>query len=137
LPIDAFPGWGRTILEDWAARRLAFLEAVIYSRGDDAAQRLYYYVCELQRQQQIGGPTPLVFDVARTPRASSVEWTARAVGLLAAELGLSDTDLVAGIAVANKRRESLRELDSGPALPGRSRERIDPARPSVGPARLP
>ncbi|HLT89902.1 MAG TPA: 2-hydroxyacyl-CoA dehydratase family protein [Woeseiaceae bacterium] len=133
---DAFPGWARTILEDWAAGRFDFLEAVIFSRGDDAAQRLYYYVCELQRQQQIGGPTPLVFDVARIPRASSVEWTARAVGLLAAELGLSDTDLVAGIAVANKRRESLRELDSDAALPGRYRERIARASLFVGTERL-
>ncbi len=120
---DAFPGWARSILEDWAAGRFDFLEAVIFSRGDDVSQRLYYYVCELQRQRRIGGPAPLIFDVARIPRASSAEWTMRAVSRLAADLGLSDADLAHGIAIANQRRELLRELDLQARLPGRYRER--------------
>src|SRR5690606_8043898 len=88
------------------------------------SQRLYYYVCELQRQRRIGGPAPPVFDVARIPRASSAEWTMRAVGRLAAELGLSDADLADGIAIANQRRERLRGLDLQARLPGRYRERV-------------
>ncbi|HEX5789180.1 MAG TPA: 2-hydroxyacyl-CoA dehydratase, partial [Woeseiaceae bacterium] len=121
---DAFPGWARSILEDWALGQFGFLDCVVFSRGDDASQRLYYYVCELQRQQHIDGPEPVIFDVARIPRASSAEWTERAVGKLGSELGLSAADLADGIAIANARRELMQDLDADPALPGRYRERI-------------
>src|SRR5690606_23352060 len=64
----SFPGWARSMLEDWAAGEYDFFDAVIFSRGDDATQRLYYYVCELQRRGRLGGPRPLVLDVACIPR---------------------------------------------------------------------
>jgi len=121
---DAFPGWARSIVEDWAAGLFDFLDAVIFSRGDDVSQRLYYYVCELQRQKRLKGPAPLVFDVARIPRASSTDWTVQAVNTLAAELGLSSGDIEAGIAVANRRRTLLRSLDADKQLDGRYRERV-------------
>jgi hypothetical protein len=121
---DAFPGWARSIIETWAAGHFDFLDAVIFSRGDDVSQRLYYYVCELQRQQRLKGPAPLVFDVARIPRASSAAWTVQAVGTLAAELGLSSEDLSAGIDVANRRRAMLQFVDAEIQLEGRYRERL-------------
>lgn len=121
---DAFPGWARSILEEWANGQFDFLDAVIFSRGDDVSQRLYYYVCELQRQQRLKGPAPVVYDVARIPRATSADWTLRAVNSVAAELGLSADDLADGIAIANQRRVALQALDSAKRLAGRYRERV-------------
>jgi hypothetical protein len=121
---DAFPGWARAIIEDWADGLFEFLDAVIFSRGDDVSQRLYYYVCELQRQGRLKGPAPLVFDVARIPRASSADWTLQAINTLAAELGLSSGDLAEGITVANRRRALLQSLDAEVQLEGRYRERV-------------
>ena len=40
----------RSIAEQWLAGDLDFLDAVVFARSDDAGQRLYYYVCELQRR---------------------------------------------------------------------------------------
>jgi hypothetical protein len=121
---DGFPGWARSILEDWHEGRFDFFEAVVFSRGDDAAQRLYYYVCELQRQQRIHGPVPLVFDVAYIPRASSLEWTRKALASLAAALNLGAADIDEGISAANRRRAALIDWEANVALPGHVRERI-------------
>ena len=44
-----FPVWSRSIVEQWATGRFDELDAVVFSRGDDAVQRVYYYLCELQR----------------------------------------------------------------------------------------
>src|SRR5690606_9904553 len=68
----AFPDWARSLREDWAAGAFDCFEAVIFSRGDDAAQRLYYYVCELQRRGRLAGPRALILDLALVPRESSV-----------------------------------------------------------------
>jgi hypothetical protein len=99
-----FPVWARSIVEDWVEGRFDDLETVIFSRGDDVVQRLYYYLCELQRRSLAGGPRALVFDVAKIPRATSVRYTTLAVRKLAAEFDLDDGTLEAGIAAANKRR---------------------------------
>ena len=85
-----FPGWARSILEDWADGCFDELSAVLFSRADDAAQRLYYYVCELQRRGLISGPEALILDVAKIPRPSSEAHTIEAVRRLARELGLDD-----------------------------------------------
>lgn len=63
-----FPRWAFSILEDWGAGRFDDLETVVFSRADDGAQRLYYYVCELQRRGVMGGPLPLICDVTLIPR---------------------------------------------------------------------
>jgi hypothetical protein len=99
-----FPGWAKSILEDWAEGVFDDLSAVVFSRADDAAQRLYYYICELQRRGLIGGPRPVIFDVAKIPRASSETHTAEAVRRLAVEFGLENEALEAGIAAANSKR---------------------------------
>ncbi|HEU4652939.1 MAG TPA: 2-hydroxyacyl-CoA dehydratase family protein, partial [Steroidobacteraceae bacterium] len=48
----------RSIAEQWLNGELDSFDAVVFSRSDDSAQRLYYYVCELQRRGQCGGPKP-------------------------------------------------------------------------------
>ena len=45
---DRFPRWACSILEGWAEGQFDDHEMVVFSRGEDVAQRLYYYVCELQ-----------------------------------------------------------------------------------------
>jgi hypothetical protein len=118
---DSFPGWARSILERWAAGDFDFLPAVVFSRGDDVSQRLYYYVCELQRLGYLTGPTPLVFDVARLPRATSAAHTARAVARLATELGFDTAALADGMHRADARRATLDVFDHD--LRGACRER--------------
>ena len=99
-----FPGWARSILEDWADGCFDELSAVLFSRADDAAQRLYYYVCELQRRGLISGPEALIMDVAKIPRPSSEAHTIEAGRRLAHELGLDDLAVDSGIASAHRTR---------------------------------
>lgn len=99
-----FPPWAFSILEDWAQGALDELETVVFSRANDAAQRLYYYVCELQRRGVLAGPRPIICDVARIPRATSLARDVAAVARLARHLGLDAEHIEAGIAEANARR---------------------------------
>lgn len=99
-----FPRWARSILENWAEGLLDHLEAVLFSRGDDVTQRLYYYICELQRRGIVGGPRPLIFDVAKIPRAASEAHTISSVRTLTADLSVDDAALAAGIAAMNEQR---------------------------------
>lgn len=109
-----FPGWAKSILEDWAEGSFHAPSEVVFSRADDAAQRLYYYICELQRRGLVRGPRPLVFDVAKIPRASSEAHTIQSVRGLAQEFDLDDDALEAGIAAANaKRADAVAEAASG------------------------
>jgi hypothetical protein len=107
-----FPQWTKSILEDWANGGFDHLEAVVFSRGDDAAQRLYYYICELQRRGLIGGPEALIFDIAKVPRASSEAHTITAVHKLAERLEVDDGRLEEAIVATNGRRST------GPAPSG-------------------
>jgi 2-hydroxyglutaryl-CoA dehydratase D-component len=77
----------RSIAEQWISGALDFIDAVVLPRGDDSAQRLYYYMCELQRTDQCGGPKPLIHDVAGVDRESSRAYTAASTAALARELG--------------------------------------------------
>jgi len=115
-----FPRWSRSILEDWAQGRFDDLEMIVFSRGDDVAQRLYYYVCELQRRGIVGGPRPVIFDVAKIRRSTSEDHTVASVRRLAAELGLDDAALASGIAATNERRKAGGTVAGAPAclLPG-------------------
>lgn len=102
-----FPPWARSILQDWADGQFDHLGEVIFSRSDDCSHRLYYYVCELRRRGLLGGPEPIVFDVARLPRASSRGHMVAQVRNLAERLGVRDNDLEEGIARTNAHRRSL------------------------------
>jgi len=110
-----FPLWARSIVQDWADGALDSLDAVIFSRADDAAQRLYYYICELRRRGEIKGPEPLIFDVARIARSSSAAHMVTSVRQLADRLGLDAHALERGIAETNRRRASASELPGAAA----------------------
>ena len=101
-----FAPWTRSILEDWADGALDHLDCVIFSRAEDNAHRLYYYVCELRSRGLITGPEPLVFDVAYLNRASSLAHTIDAVRRLAARFDLDQTALERGIAATNLARRA-------------------------------
>jgi hypothetical protein len=102
---SSFPLWTHSILESWWSGEFKCFDHVIFSRGDDATHRLYYYICELQRQGRIAGPQPLVFDVARIPRDSSRRYTADALRGLASRLGIDAAALTRGVQKANERRQ--------------------------------
>lgn len=101
---DKFPPWSRSIVEQWATGRFDELDTVVFSRGDDAVQRVYYYVCELQRRGLVGGPRPIIFDVAQIPRETSEMHTIASVRRLAATLGLDNAALEAAIGLTNASR---------------------------------
>lgn len=99
-----FAPWTRSVLQDWADGALDHLEAVVFSRADDSAQRLYYYLCELRRAGSIRGPEPLVLDIAKSPRASSIARDEVALRKLAERLGVGEAALPSAIAAGNARR---------------------------------
>lgn len=121
---SSFSGASRAILEDWAEGRFDFLEAVLFTRGEDSAQRLYYYVCELQRRGEIGGPEPLIFDVAKVPRPTSLRRTGAALALLADRLGIDAAALAGGIAAVDRRRDWFARLRRDRSGAGSRYERI-------------
>ena len=88
-----FPRWAFSILENWAEGAFDALRQVVFSRGDDSAQRLYYYICELQRQGVLRGPEALIFDVAKIARPTSLARTEFATRTLADRLGVDEAAL--------------------------------------------
>lgn len=121
---SSFPGWARSLVQDWADGCFDALECVVFSRGDDGAQRLYYYLCELRRRGQIQGPEPLIFDLALIPRASSERHTTRAVRALADRFGVDAAALRRGIAAANRRRALFAAIEAERGVDGALYERI-------------
>lgn len=99
-----FAPWAPAALECWLEGAYDHLDAVLFSRADDTSQRFYYYACELQRRGQLGGPEPLIFDIARIPRAISRDRTVNQVRSLATRLGVTDAALEAAIHQTNLRR---------------------------------
>jgi hypothetical protein len=107
---SSFPMWSRSILEQWHAGVFDSLREVVFSRADDACQRLFYYVSELQRRGRLRGPVPRIFDLALVQRESSLAHTTRAVGDLARDLGSDAASLAAGIGHGNMIRGQLDRL---------------------------
>ena len=108
----AFPGWARRILEQWHEGRFDGLSRVLFSRADDASQRLYYYTRELRRLGKLAGPRPMIFDIALQPRDSSLGHTEAAVAELAADLDVQPERLAQGITRTNVLRGQLAEAQS-------------------------
>lgn len=111
-----YPLWAFSLVEDWAAGAFDHLGAVVFSRADDAAQRLYYYICELQTRGLLAGPEPLIFDIARIGRASSEARCIDSVRQLAAKLDVSDAALEAAIIAANAADEAIAPAPGRTAL---------------------
>ncbi|SMC39098.1 hypothetical protein [Novosphingobium sp. B1] len=109
-----FAPWTRSVLQDWADGALDHLEAVLFSRADDSAQRLYYYLCELQRSGAIKGPEPLILDIAKGPRESSIARDEAALRKLAARLGVDEAALSAAIAAGNCAQQIASPSPAGP-----------------------
>lgn len=108
-----FAPWTRSVLQDWADGALDHLEAVVFSRADDSAQRLYYYLCELRRSGAIKGPEPLVLDIAKSPRPSSIARDETALRKLAERLGVDDTALSLAIVAGNAKRVAFSATPGG------------------------
>jgi hypothetical protein len=106
----SFSDSARCIAEQWVAGELDALQAVIFSRSDDSAQRLYYYLCELQRTGQCGGPEPLLFDIAGIQRTSSAAYTFESTRKLAASLGSIAEQLPRAIDQVRRRFHLLNRL---------------------------
>jgi hypothetical protein len=90
------------------------LKYVLFSRAEDTSQRLYYYACELQRRGLLGGPQPLIFDVAKIPRAASLDRTITQVRDLMSLLEVSEEALEAAIAQTNISRSAGRSEPGRP-----------------------
>ena len=97
----------RAVTERYLQGELDFLEAIILPRSNDSAQRLYYYLCELRRNNMVGGPTPLIYDLAKIPRDSSRAHSEHATRRLADTLGAKETELSRAISLRNQRRQLL------------------------------
>lgn len=102
----------RSIAEQWLDGSLAFVDAVVLPRSDDSAQRLYYYICELQRRGLCDGPRPIMYDVANIGRQTSSAYTLAATVRLAQELGSDSTKLTAAAEVVTRRSAFLAELSA-------------------------
>ena len=121
----------RGIAQQWLAGELDFIDAVVFPRTDDSAQRVYYYLCELQRRHLCGGPRPLLYDVADIGRPSSTGYTRESTRRLARELGTREDQLVAAAQRISQRELLLHEIRSrraaGQPLAGSLGFRVDRA----------
>src|SRR5690606_22795068 len=121
---SGFPCWARSLLEQWHDGVFDSLDTVIFSRSDDASQRLYYYVAELKRRGKLGGPAVHVFDIALVPRETSLVHTELAVADLMRALDVDEQALAAGIARANDLRMRLLAMDGERGTNGPFFERL-------------
>lgn len=110
-----FATWAFSILEDWAQGRFDALDAVVFTRSDDNAQRLYYYVCELRRRGLLRGPEPILFDVGFIGRATSAARTVASVRALASRFGVSDAAIEAELVRADAAAVPAPAPAAGPA----------------------
>ncbi|GAA5054732.1 hypothetical protein GCM10023208_17880 [Erythrobacter westpacificensis] len=109
-----FAPWARPLLETWAEGKYDDLDHVLFSRADDTSQRLYYYICELQRRGQLGGPQPLILDVCKIPRDTSRRRTVAKLRELADRLGVDSSALGEAIARTNEEKRSSTDKGGSP-----------------------
>jgi benzoyl-CoA reductase/2-hydroxyglutaryl-CoA dehydratase subunit BcrC/BadD/HgdB len=109
---SAFLPETRAIAEQWLSGDLDFLDAVIFPRSSDSSQRLYYYLCELQRRRLCTGPTPLLYDLATIARHTSTDHTLRSTQALATALGVVMTELAKACQRTTQRAALLSRLQS-------------------------
>jgi hypothetical protein len=100
----------RAIAQQWLAGAFDFVDAVVFTRANDSIQRLYYYLCELQRRKLCTGPAPLLFDLCKVPRASSALRTQSVTASLSESLGSGIDKLPQCIRDRNRRRQLLLQV---------------------------
>jgi len=108
-----FAPWAGPVLETWAEGGYDGLDQVLFSRADDTSQRLYYYICELQRRGAAAGPEPLICDIAKIPRSASLLRTRETLTRLCERLEVSSACLEAAIVAANRSRAARSASASG------------------------
>ncbi len=108
-----FAPWARPLLETWAEGGYDGLDKVVFSRADDTSQRLYYYVCELQRRGLVGGPQPLNLDIAKIARPTSLDRTIAKLRELSDLLEASDDAIENAIADTNAERANAQAGQAG------------------------
>jgi hypothetical protein len=121
---SSFPFYARSILEQWHQGDFDSLDSVVFSRADDASQRLFYYVAELRRRKKLNGPSPHLFDIAHVRRESSLAHTEAAVVELMQALDVAPSKLPAGIEAANRLRLMLAGIGRSRASEGPFYERL-------------
>lgn len=112
---DLFHPSVRGILERAMRGDFAHLSGMVAPRTSDAPHRLYYYLCEFERE---GGtvPKPLLFDVTQTSGLASERYTAGRLAHLWEQLraigngSAGDKELRAAIAASNRRRVLLNRM---------------------------
>jgi hypothetical protein len=107
----------RGIANQWLLGTLDHLDAVVFARSDDSGQRLYYYLCELQRRGLCRGPRPLLYDAATLARDASFEHTLASTRLLAEQLGASLPALPAAMERVREREDLMRAVRARRLLP--------------------
>ena len=107
----------RLIANQWLEGAFDHLHAVVFARSDDSGQRLYYYLCELQRRGLCAGPAPLLFDIAGLARDASFEHTLESTRLLAAQLGASTDALAPALERVAQRGSLLGEVRARRLVP--------------------
>jgi hypothetical protein len=99
----------RHIAQQCLSGELDFMDAVVLPRNNDSAQRLYYYLCEVQRNgARI--PRPLMFDLALIERETSRSHSRESTRLLASQLGADLSRLPAAALQVAQRRTRLADL---------------------------
>ncbi len=106
----------RALAGQWLWGAFDFVDAVVFTRANDSIQRLYYYLCELQRRELCAGPAPLLFDLCKIPRASSALRTQAVTVSLSESLGSRIDELPRCIRERNRRRQLLLQLQQRRAL---------------------
>jgi hypothetical protein len=121
---SSFPGWARSILEQWFAGAFDGVADVVFSRADDATQRLCYYIRELQSRGLLRGPAPHLLDLALIPRATSLAHSAAAIETLAARLGIDASAWPPAMARADRLRSQLAGINARRGGEGALHERL-------------
>jgi hypothetical protein len=107
---SAFAPALRAIAEAWLEGELNGLDTVVFPRSDDSSQRLYYYLCELQRRGRCGGPRPLLYDIARISRPASIDHHRDSTRRLAEDLGAKVESLGAALERVSRRDALMAEI---------------------------
>jgi len=107
----------RAVADQWLEGALDHLHSVVFARSDDSGQRLYYYLCELQRRGLCAGPRPLLFDAAALARGASFEHTLESTRILASQLGVSSASMAQARGRVEQREDLLGAVRAQRSLP--------------------
>lgn len=106
----SFPVLAKSIAEQWLSGKLDFLSSIVFSRASDSIQRCYYYLCDLHNSSHSHAPAPLIFDVAKIPRSTSLHHTHAAILSLAESLSAELSRLPEAVALRDRRRMLIARL---------------------------